>query len=188
MHTTNNATPTTTTTTPIAFQQLAEATQEVLRLKTKKQEVGLTPEESNLFDLNRVLLQLHLRQLDVRLVRKRSHSSSSSSPGSSSPSSPASSDLFQGVTTGYQKRVKRVFAGRVCGRCGTAYTSQWRSGPHGPSTLCNACGIRHFRQLKRDARRGKCAAVAASSDDETLIDTRSPAESARRGSIQFVLN
>ena len=109
----------------------------MLRLKAKKQEVGLTPEESNLFDLNRALLQLHLRQLDVRLVRKRSHpssSSSSSSPESSSPSSPASSALFEGVTTGYQKRVKRVFVGRVCGRCGTAYTSQWRSGPHGPST------------------------------------------------------
>jgi GATA-binding protein, other eukaryote len=31
---------------------------------------------------------------------------------------------------------------RRCVQCGSAETPQWRSGPVGPSTLCNACGIR----------------------------------------------
>jgi GATA-binding protein, other eukaryote len=31
---------------------------------------------------------------------------------------------------------------RWCVQCGSAETPQWRSGPVGPSTLCNACGIR----------------------------------------------
>ncbi|KAK8938820.1 putative GATA transcription factor 22 [Platanthera zijinensis] len=43
---------------------------------------------------------------------------------------------------------------RVCSDCSTTKTPLWRSGPSGPKTLCNACGIR-----QRKARR----AMAASS-------------------------
>jgi GATA-binding protein, other eukaryote len=31
---------------------------------------------------------------------------------------------------------------RRCVQCGSVDTPQWRSGPMGPSTLCNACGVR----------------------------------------------
>ncbi|CAN6310907.1 unnamed protein product [Urochloa humidicola] len=34
-------------------------------------------------------------------------------------------------------------AARRCGHCGTEKTPQWRGGPEGPSTLCNACGVRY---------------------------------------------
>ncbi|XVF48663.1 hypothetical protein PTKIN_Ptkin03bG0208100 [Pterospermum kingtungense] len=37
---------------------------------------------------------------------------------------------------------------RVCSDCHTSTTPLWRSGPRGPKSLCNACGIR-----KRKARR-----------------------------------
>ncbi|XP_077225371.1 putative GATA transcription factor 22 [Tasmannia lanceolata] len=43
---------------------------------------------------------------------------------------------------------------RVCSDCNTTKTPLWRSGPQGPKSLCNACGIR-----QRKARR----AMAASS-------------------------
>ncbi|XP_004309758.1 PREDICTED: GATA transcription factor 1 [Fragaria vesca subsp. vesca] len=33
--------------------------------------------------------------------------------------------------------------GRKCLHCGTDQTPQWRAGPHGPKTLCNACGVRY---------------------------------------------
>ncbi|XP_050373089.1 GATA transcription factor 1 [Argentina anserina] len=33
--------------------------------------------------------------------------------------------------------------GRKCMHCGTDQTPQWRMGPHGPKTLCNACGVRY---------------------------------------------
>ncbi|KAL6629239.1 hypothetical protein ACP70R_029004 [Stipagrostis hirtigluma subsp. patula] len=33
--------------------------------------------------------------------------------------------------------------GRVCSHCETSETPQWRAGPEGPGTLCNACGIRY---------------------------------------------
>ncbi|KAK6784177.1 hypothetical protein RDI58_017631 [Solanum bulbocastanum] len=45
---------------------------------------------------------------------------------------------------------------RVCTDCNTTKTPLWRSGPKGPKSLCNACGIR-----QRKARRTMAAAEAA---------------------------
>ncbi|CAN4120678.1 unnamed protein product [Withania somnifera] len=33
--------------------------------------------------------------------------------------------------------------GRKCQHCGADQTPQWRAGPLGPKTLCNACGVRY---------------------------------------------
>ncbi|KAM7254598.1 hypothetical protein ACFE04_003978 [Oxalis oulophora] len=33
--------------------------------------------------------------------------------------------------------------GRKCQHCGSEKTPQWRTGPMGPKTLCNACGVRY---------------------------------------------
>ncbi|KAK8572906.1 hypothetical protein V6N13_048465 [Hibiscus sabdariffa] len=33
--------------------------------------------------------------------------------------------------------------GRKCQHCGAENTPQWRAGPLGPKTLCNACGVRY---------------------------------------------
>ncbi|KAK4396926.1 putative GATA transcription factor 22 [Sesamum angolense] len=43
---------------------------------------------------------------------------------------------------------------RVCADCNTTKTPLWRSGPKGPKSLCNACGIR-----QRKARRAMAAAA-----------------------------
>ncbi|KAE8705885.1 angio-associated migratory cell protein-like [Hibiscus syriacus] len=43
---------------------------------------------------------------------------------------------------------------RVCADCNTIKTPLWRSGPRGPKSLCNACGIR-----QRKARRAMAAAA-----------------------------
>lgn len=40
----------------------------------------------------------------------------------------------------------RFLAKRRCVDCGEINTPQWRRGPNGPKTLCNACGIRVMRQ------------------------------------------
>jgi len=34
-------------------------------------------------------------------------------------------------------------AGRKCNHCAVTETPQWREGPAGPKTLCNACGVRY---------------------------------------------
>ncbi|KAM1172283.1 hypothetical protein TB2_022105 [Malus domestica] len=38
--------------------------------------------------------------------------------------------------------------GRKCQHCGTEKTSQWRPGPHGNKTLCDACGVRYRKSGK----------------------------------------
>ncbi|KAH9650297.1 GATA transcription factor 1 [Citrus sinensis] len=38
--------------------------------------------------------------------------------------------------------VSKVIIGRKCQHCGAEKTPQWRAGPMGPKTLCNACGVR----------------------------------------------
>ncbi|CAN6441751.1 unnamed protein product [Victoria cruziana] len=51
---------------------------------------------------------------------------------------------------------------RTCVDCNTTKTPLWRSGPLGPKSLCNACGIRHHK-----ARRARAAAAAAAAAQTT---------------------
>ncbi|CAG8470686.1 9646_t:CDS:2 [Paraglomus occultum] len=39
----------------------------------------------------------------------------------------------------------------VCTDCGTVESPEWRKGPQGPKTLCNACGLRWAKKTKRQA-------------------------------------
>ncbi|WCJ42673.1 GATA transcription factor 21 [Euphorbia peplus] len=55
---------------------------------------------------------------------------------------------------------------RVCADCNTTKTPLWRSGPRGPKSLCNACGIR-----QRKARRA--LAAAQESANGAIFDTKS---------------
>ncbi|KAJ7953078.1 GATA transcription factor [Quillaja saponaria] len=86
-------------------------------------------------------------------------SSSSSSSASSSPPSP--SLIYTNITQSFEqvskpppakkpkKRPVSAMAGsggtqtsRRCSHCGVQKTPQWRAGPLGAKTLCNACGVR----------------------------------------------
>ncbi|KAK9165373.1 hypothetical protein Scep_000564 [Stephania cephalantha] len=83
-------------------------------------------------------------------------SCSSSSPTSSSSNScvtgsQAVVDLVRaagkGKAAGPGRRQKRKLGGveapqRRCSHCGVVKTPQWRTGPNGAKTLCNACGVR----------------------------------------------
>ncbi|KAJ5296026.1 hypothetical protein PENANT_c021G08370 [Penicillium antarcticum] len=46
-------------------------------------------------------------------------------------------------------RRKRLKSQHVCGDCGTADSPEWRKGPNGPKTLCNACGLRWSKKEKK---------------------------------------
>ncbi|XP_050378401.1 GATA transcription factor 21 [Argentina anserina] len=54
---------------------------------------------------------------------------------------------------------------RVCSDCNTTKTPLWRSGPRGPKSLCNACGIR-----QRKARRAMAAAAAAANGTTLAVE------------------
>jgi len=40
-------------------------------------------------------------------------------------------------------------ANKQCTSCGTSTTPEWRSGPTGPKTLCNACGLQYSKAQKQ---------------------------------------
>lgn len=70
--------------------------------------------------------------------------SSSSSTTSSSPSSPDPDHI-----PAKKQRKRETASGsgggppRRCSHCGVQKTPQWRTGPLGAKTLCNACGVRY---------------------------------------------
>ncbi|RHN53393.1 putative transcription factor C2C2-GATA family [Medicago truncatula] len=45
--------------------------------------------------------------------------------------------------TSKEQSKKTSTIGRKCHHCGADNTPQWRVGPDGPKTLCNACGVRY---------------------------------------------
>ncbi|PNT26540.1 hypothetical protein POPTR_007G016600v4 [Populus trichocarpa] len=88
-------------------------------------------------------------------------SSSSSSTSSSSPSSPwlvYSKPCLKVEPVWFEKPVAKKMkkpaveaaakgcgsnSSRRCSHCGVQKTPQWRAGPNGSKTLCNACGVRY---------------------------------------------
>ncbi|CAI0628314.1 unnamed protein product [Linum tenue] len=61
---------------------------------------------------------------------------------------------------------------RVCADCNTTKTPLWRSGPRGPKSLCNACGIRQRKARRAMAAAAAAAAVAAEGGAD--LDTTAP--------------
>ncbi|CAO3701718.1 unnamed protein product [Rhizopus stolonifer] len=51
-----------------------------------------------------------------------------------------------------QKSKKRVTdheeTKKICDHCGTVEAPEWRKGPNGPKTLCNACGLRWSKKQR----------------------------------------
>ncbi|KAJ3101788.1 blue light receptor [Phlyctochytrium planicorne] len=60
-----------------------------------------------------------------------------------------------------KKKVKVPTDDLFCRRCGTTTSPEWRKGPDGPKTLCNACGLAHSKKQRKDSLRLQAATVAA---------------------------
>jgi len=54
-----------------------------------------------------------------------------------------------------------------CFSCHTTHSSQWRRGPRGPNSLCNACGLRYWRKRKKISKE---KATGKLSDIYTLLN------------------
>ncbi|KAK4647480.1 White collar-2 protein light receptor [Podospora bellae-mahoneyi] len=50
---------------------------------------------------------------------------------------------------GDKKKKLKVTEEYVCTDCGTLDSPEWRKGPNGPKTLCNACGLRWAKKEKK---------------------------------------
>ncbi|ORZ34902.1 hypothetical protein BCR44DRAFT_49868 [Catenaria anguillulae PL171] len=51
-----------------------------------------------------------------------------------------------------KKRVVTEIMDRVCISCGSTSSPEWRKGPTGAKTLCNACGLRYAKKVKTEAQ------------------------------------
>jgi hypothetical protein len=51
---------------------------------------------------------------------------------------------------------------KCCSKCGATKTPQWREGPCGPKTLCNACGVKRTRKLRAETDGAKRRKMTAS--------------------------
>ncbi|KAF9897739.1 hypothetical protein BX616_005069 [Lobosporangium transversale] len=75
----------------------------------------------------------------------------------------------------YRKRAKRMQPPGRCLSCDSSDTPEWRRGPDGARTLCNACGLHYAKLLKRQnqqlqLQQQQAAAIEeAPSAKETLI-------------------
>ncbi|KAG0746110.1 hypothetical protein G6F29_006593 [Rhizopus arrhizus] len=49
----------------------------------------------------------------------------------------------------YRRRNKRSMVGQRCHSCNTTETPEWRRGPDGARTLCNACGLHYSKLLRK---------------------------------------
>ncbi|KAF9931492.1 hypothetical protein FBU30_010001 [Linnemannia zychae] len=58
----------------------------------------------------------------------------------------------------YRKRAKRSQAPGRCRSCNSSDTPEWRRGPDGARTLCNACGLHYAKLLKRQNEQGQQSA------------------------------
>jgi hypothetical protein len=56
-----------------------------------------------------------------------------------------------------KKKAKRRHVGEqfVCRTCGRTDSPEWRKGPQGPKTLCNACGLRWAKLVRKGGEDGE---------------------------------
>ncbi|KAJ5153457.1 Zinc finger NHR/GATA-type [Penicillium canariense] len=72
-----------------------------------------------------------------------------------------------------KRRGKAAPPGR-CHSCNRAETPEWRRGPDGARTLCNACGL-HYAKLTRKMGANKAATLGSNLKPKTVLDSASPA-------------
>ncbi|KAG6505629.1 GATA transcription factor 7-like [Zingiber officinale] len=85
------------------------------------------------------------RPTAFHLPPPRSHSTSESSESSPAPQKKKIKFTTKSLAAGTEEETRSAppAAVRKCTHCGIQKTPQWRAGPTGPKTLCNACGVRY---------------------------------------------
>jgi hypothetical protein len=60
-----------------------------------------------------------------------------------------------------------------CHSCNRAETPEWRRGPDGARTLCNACGL-HYAKLTRKMGAHKAVSMGSNLKPKSVLDSASP--------------
>lgn len=91
---------------------------------------------------------------------------------STAPDPPNIAQLWMANQTSSTFLQKAAPPGR-CHSCNRAETPEWRRGPDGARTLCNACGL-HYAKLTRKMGANKAATLGSNLKPKTVLDSASP--------------
>ncbi|KAK4056060.1 hypothetical protein OIO90_002791 [Microbotryomycetes sp. JL221] len=109
----------------------------------------------------------------LALGRKRGHGSIDNM------SLATSSRKKRGSSDGGSTRSTKSNGGRGCANCGKMDSPEWRAGPTGQKTLCNACGLRWAKSQRQASEAAAPASGAQQSPPSTSSAGVSPAEFAQ---------
>lgn len=73
---------------------------------------------------------------------------------------------------------------KTCSSCGQSNSPEWRRGPSGHKTLCNACGLRYARSLSNKRKKGKdgqLVMLQPTGDPDTVPPSRGSGGGSRAG-------
>ncbi|KAI5467416.1 cutinase gene palindrome-binding protein [Mariannaea sp. PMI_226] len=70
--------------------------------------------------------------------------------------------------TGEKKKKLKTSEEYVCTDCGTLDSPEWRKGPSGPKTLCNACGLRWAKKEKKKINTNATATQHPVTSDQAM--------------------
>ncbi|SPO28523.1 uncharacterized protein UTRI_04920 [Ustilago trichophora] len=71
-----------------------------------------------------------------------------------------------------------------CLGCQAKETPEWRKGPMGPRTLCNACGLLYAKLTKRKQQEAEAAAKASGKSAEEIVREREESPGAKQASLE----
>ncbi|CCF48912.1 hypothetical protein NDA11_006881 [Ustilago hordei] len=71
-----------------------------------------------------------------------------------------------------------------CLGCQAKETPEWRKGPMGPRTLCNACGLLYAKLTKRKLQEAEAAAKASGKSPEEIVREREESPGAKQASLE----
>lgn len=63
------------------------------------------------------------------------------------------------------------YSGHICAECHVVESPEWRKGPKGPKTLCNACGLRWAKKSRKESQKNKAVTAAAAAAVATSKNT-----------------
>ncbi|KAF9946723.1 hypothetical protein BGZ72_011201 [Mortierella alpina] len=109
------------------------------------------------------------------------HSNNGSMSGGSTSRSSKNSDVPHQK---YRKRAKRTQPPGRCLSCDSSDTPEWRRGPDGARTLCNACGLHYAKLLKRQNKQQLMPQHMPSHSSQSLSSKTRP--SSRSDQLQVI--
>ncbi|KAM7222178.1 blue light receptor, variant 2 [Rhypophila decipiens] len=72
--------------------------------------------------------------------------------------------------TGEKKKKVKMAEEYVCTDCGTLDSPEWRKGPKGPKTLCNACGLRWAKKEKKKSNPNSGGGMGMADGQPQMVD------------------